>query len=58
MMPGGRVECCICRRGCVPLADYDAPTCIDCADAMDAITIRAQMAEFVRELAHPPVVAA
>ena len=33
--------CCICGRSCIPLADYDAPTCIDCDDVMLAITLRA-----------------
>lgn len=30
--------CCICQRLCVPLADYDAPTCVHCDARIELIT--------------------
>lgn len=45
-------RCVICDRSCIPLADYDAPTCIDCDDAMRMVTITARLST---ELPTPPV---
>jgi len=35
--------CVLCRRPCVPMADYDVPVCLHCDDLSDA-TIRDMLA--------------
>jgi hypothetical protein len=37
--------CAICTNPCIPLADYDMPTCIGCDETMRLILARAGMLE-------------
>jgi hypothetical protein len=39
-----RPACAICGVPCIPLADYDAPTCVRCDDAMVLALERAALA--------------
>lgn len=32
-----RPHCALCGRQCIPLADYDAPICLDCDDRMTTV---------------------
>jgi hypothetical protein len=39
-MSAHRVACCVCGRPCVPLADYDTPTCIRCDHRHELVVLR------------------
>lgn len=38
-------SCAICDRPCIPMADYDVPTCIDCDESMSIITVRSMIGQ-------------
>lgn len=49
-----RVICGICGRACIPLADFDAPTCFRCENDVDAILTRAGLTHQVVAQVLPP----
>lgn len=47
-------RCVVCRRACIPMADYDAPVCVRCDADVEAILTRAALPAAAAALLTPP----